>query len=205
MAVIYDVFVNDMKEIYSDDQGRKIFEFSIYNDFGSNITVNYTLDFGDGTNFTSSNINMSPVFSNDTLVYAEHVYPSEGNFTVSASIQSSQGTVANQSIEINVNKPNLRVSNLSVLNSTELRRVFEFRLQNNASITYTNITWQLNITSNSPINSTDTITLASNETMFVYVDYTYGQAGSHNITAIADYQNIHSESDENDNNMTITD
>lgn len=205
MAVLYDVFVNDLKEVYSDNQGRKIFGFSVYNDFGSNVTVNYTFDFGDSNRFTSNNFNMSSDISNETLVYVEHVYNSIGNFNVTTSIKSSQGSVANQTIQASVNKPNLRVSDLSILNSTGLSRVFEFEIQNNASVSYDNVTWQLNITSEQPLNSTQMISLTANETVFVYVYYLYSEAGSRNITATADYDGRHSEFNEIDNSIMLSD
>ena len=206
MSVLYDVFVNNLDEIYTDDTGKRIFEFSIYNDYGdNNITVNYTMDFGDGNSFNSSNFNMSPGINNETLVYAEHTYTGIGTYDVSVNIRSSGGSVSNQSIQVAIEKPNLRVYNLSVLNSSGLSRVFEFKIQNNSTKAYSNITWQLNISSDNPLNSTKLISLGANETIFVYAYYLYGESGSHNVTAAVDYDGRHHEFNETDNSVTITD
>lgn len=204
MAVLYDVFVNDLKVLHNDTQGRLVFEFSVYNDFGANVTVNYTINFGDGTNFTSSSFNMSPSVSNETLAYVEHTYQNIGTFVVNVTIKSSNGTVANQSITINAVKPNFRALNLTILNSTGLRRVFEFKIHNNATASYSNIDWQLNVSGDASLAGTG-INLTANETIFVYADYTYASVGSHNITATTDYLNRHSEYNETDNSVTISD
>jgi hypothetical protein len=90
-------------------------------------------------------------------------------------VKPSQGSVPNQIIQTSVTKPNLRITNLSILNSSGLGRTFEFKIQNNASISYSNISWQLNISSNNPLNSALNITLAQNETIFVYAYFLYSQ------------------------------
>lgn len=205
MSVLYDIFVNDLKKLYSDDQGRWVFEFSMFNDLSVNATVNWTMHFGDGNNVTSSSFVINPY--NESLVYVDYIYPKEGRFNVTVNIMSENGTVANQTMQINVSKPNLRATNLSVLDTNSTRRIFEIWINNNASAQYSNITWQLNATGsgNDPVSSLQTMTLASNETAFVYVDYVYSQLGSHDVNATVDYDGRHSESNETDNTKTIVD
>src|SRR3989344_2887689 len=204
MAVLYDVFVSDLSAIHVNLTGRHIFEFSIFNDLNSAINVTWNLTTGDGTVINGTqNISLGPY--NETLVYVEHFYTNPGTYTVNASITSTQGSVRSQAITITVDKYNLRAKNLTILNSAGLKRIFEFWIENNSTLGISDVYWKLNATNESEVSSVIPLTLAKNETAFIYVEYQYVNQGTQTVRAMVDPTNIYLEQNETDNTVTITD
>ncbi|MEK6860919.1 MAG: hypothetical protein AABY07_03015, partial [Nanoarchaeota archaeon] len=82
-----------------------------------------------------------------------------------------------------IGKP-LELVSLKLLNKTGLNATFEFVIENNRNTNLTGINWRLD-TGATNITSQNSFSLVFNETIFVYVEYTYPSAGSYGVIAEA--------------------
>lgn len=82
-----------------------------------------------------------------------------------------------------IGKP-LEVVSLKVLSQAGLNVTFEFGIENNRDTNLTGINWRLD-TGVANITSLNPISLAFNETTFVYVEYVYPSTGSYGVIAQA--------------------
>ncbi|MBI3037338.1 hypothetical protein HYY73_06355 [Candidatus Woesearchaeota archaeon] len=172
--------LSSLKVLYSN-LSEKVFEFAINNSGDNNISVNWTLNFGDG-NVVSSVQNANLNSSKSLLVYVQHNYSAQGDYSIAATAQGG-GLTASSSISTEVEY--LGVSNFSVINSSGSLRTFEAYIRNYMTVNMTNVSWSLN-TGNGIVSSTSPITLQPQEEAFVFVAYNYTSTGTFaaNFTAV---------------------
>lgn len=172
--------IANLLALYSN-QSQKVFEFIVNNSGDTNISINWTINFGDG-NVTNSLINSNLNFSKILPVYVQHNYSDQGDYSVTATAQGS-GSTASKSINTEVEY--LGVSNFSVINSSGSERTFEAFVKNYMAVSMTNVSWSLN-TGNGIVSSTSPITLQPQESSFVFVQYNYTATGTFavNLTAV---------------------
>ncbi|MBI2143999.1 hypothetical protein HYU17_02505 [Candidatus Woesearchaeota archaeon] len=166
-----DLSVTNLKILYSNLSG-KVFEFAVNNSGDNNVSVNWTINFGDG-NTASSVQNANLNSSKSLLVYVQHNYAAQGDYSVTATAQGS-GFTASSSIPVEVEY--LGVSNFSVLNSSGSLRTFEAYVRNYMAVNMTNVSWSLD-TGNGVVSSSSPITLQPQETALVFVAYNYTATG----------------------------
>ncbi len=152
----------------------------------------------------TNNLTLGPY--NETFLIIDYNYTAVGDFTLTAYANASSIKSNWQSISTNVIADNLKAFNLTVLNATgSLRRVFEFIIENNSTRILNNIYWNLTISNEAGVDSTVPITLDSNKTARIIVEYNYTNIEQHTITAKVDPANLYSnEANETDNNVTVT-
>lgn len=172
--------ITSLKVLYSN-LSEKVFEFAINNSGDSNISSNWTLSFGDG-NAVSSVQNANLNSSKSLFVYVQHNYAAQGDYSVTATAQGG-GLTATAIIPIEVEY--LGVSNFSVLNISGTERIFGASVRNYMYVPMVNVSWSLN-SGNGIVSSTSPITLQSQESSFVFVQYNYTATGTFaaNFTAV---------------------
>lgn len=118
------------------------------------------------------------------FVFVEYPYSTPDDYTLIATAKS--GTIhTTKYLEVET----LNLLNLSVIDSNETKRAFEFSINNTMSPnakSFNNITWSID-TGEANITSTTPVTLDASKHTFVYADYNYTNAG--NYTVIADATN----------------
>ena len=86
--------------------------------------------------------------------------------------------------------------NLSVVNESGSKRIFEFIIKNNLNTNLTNVNWTFDTKNSNVINNTISSIIQPSEQMFVYIDYNFTTAGTYNVNATAingslrDYRNL---------------
>ncbi|MFH1181751.1 MAG: hypothetical protein V1702_02230 [Candidatus Woesearchaeota archaeon] len=165
------LFVTGLNQIYSN-LSQKVFEF-VVNNTGDNITVNWSINFGDGTT-ANSVLNTSLSSGSSLFVYLQKNYSGQGHYTVNATAQGS-GSTASANIPIQVEY--LGVSNFSNISSNGSVRVFEATVKNYLGSNLSNVSWSLN-TGNGVVSSVIPSVLLPQERAFVFVEYNYTSAGS---------------------------
>gem|GEM_PF-6310023 len=205
LSILYNLTVTDLQDIYSNETGTKLYEFSIYNSLNSTQNnINWSLDLGDST-VINSNQNLSFGNYSEAFVFVEYDYNVTGNKTVISRVNSTNGLGNNETITVIIDGPNLKMESLSMLNSTGTQRIFEFLINNTGTTNLTSIDWQFNVTGETTINSTQTFNLTAKDFTFIYIDYNYSTGGQHNITAKTDRNNAITEVNETDNLLTLQD
>ncbi|MBI2549646.1 hypothetical protein HYV83_00505 [Candidatus Woesearchaeota archaeon] len=172
--------LSNLKVLYSN-LSERVFEFTINNSGDNNLSANWTLNLGDG-NVVSSTQNANLNSSKSLLVYVQHDYSAQGDYSVTATAQGG-GLTASSSIPAEVEY--LGVSNFSVINSSGSLRTFEAYVKNYMAVAMSNVSWSLN-TGNGIVSSTSPITLQPQETAFVFAKYNYTATGTFaaNFTAV---------------------
>ena len=128
----------------------------------------------------------------NTTILVDFTYNQTGEYNV---VASATDGINQDSESTTINIPDLEVMELSVLNSSNRRRVFEFLVKNYLSTSLSNVTWNIKFGDGNNLNNTD-IVLQPLENMSVYVDYTYATANTYVVNASAvnstlkGYQNI---------------
>ncbi len=160
-----------------------IFEIQAKNNLGDNITnVNWSLTTGDGfiINSTSPFTSIKP---NETVfIFVNYDYGKSGTFSLTASV--TNGTYSD-SKSITLDVKHIEAFNLSVVNESNTKRIFEFIIKNNLNTNLTNVNWTFDTNNSYVINGTITSILKPDEQMFVYIDYNFTTAGTFNVNATA--------------------
>lgn len=181
----------------------RIFEFRVLNNMNENITgLNWTLNTGESIINGNSPVTLKP--QETAFVFVNYNYTNSGNYVVNAS--ATNGTLYDDktlSITVNASDYDIKLYNLTILNSSGTERMFEFLIQNTGSLNLTNIEWNMTVTGEAGVNGTQALNLTVNEIARVLVNYNYTTGGVHNVTAKADPSNIINENKENDNEETI--
>lgn len=174
------ISIKDLKQLYSN-LSQKVFEFNLTNNADRNVSVNWTIDFGDG-NVVNSILTSNISFGKGMLAYVQHDYSNQGDYKILVTAQDGS-TIVSSKIDIEVEY--LGVSNFSVLNSSGTGRTFEAYVKNYMAVNMTNVSWSLN-TGNGVVSSTSPMTLQPQESAFVFVTYNYTATGSFgsNFTAV---------------------
>ena len=158
-----------------------IFGFNINNTGGSIMSgINWSLDTGQGTITANNLISLQP--NESVFVFTIYNYSSTGDYTVTA---SATNKTYSDSETITIDVPDIEVSNLTVLNESGNKRIFEFIIENELSTNLTNVSWIFDTRNYNIINSTSTVILQPNEEMFVYIDYNFTTTGTFNVNATA--------------------
>ena len=90
----------------------------------------------------------------------------------------------------------IQAYNLSILNESETKRIFEFVINNALNNNLTNVSWTFDTKNGDVINSTSNAILQPSEQIFVYIDYNFTSTGTFNVNASAingtliDYRNL---------------
>ncbi|MFH1592202.1 MAG: DNRLRE domain-containing protein [Candidatus Woesearchaeota archaeon] len=100
--------------------------------------------------------------------------------------KTSDMSISNKTNEINITIQAQQIQSELLTNLTEIHqdgnlRVFRFIIQNVPGLT-SGFTWELN-TGESTIESTESISLNTNETAFTYAEYNYASGGNYDVTA----------------------
>lgn len=169
-----------------------VFGFSVNNTGTVNLSnINWSLNTWSETITANELFGLKP--NESIFVFAEYQYPTGGEFNVIAS--ATDGTNSDsESLPVNVKA--MEVSNLSVLNISGTKAIFEFIIGNRLSTNLTNVSWAFDTRNSNVINSTMTTILQPSEQMFVYIEYNFTTTGTFNVNAsarngsLSDYRNL---------------
>jgi hypothetical protein len=175
-----DINVYDLS-LLNQNSTLIIFGFSI-NNTGNNLMsgINWSLDTGQETISANTLFSLQP--NESIFVFASYNYTATGDYTVTASA-TNKTHIDSESITIDI--PDIEVSNLTVLNESETKRIFEFVIENMLSTNLTNVSWVFDTKNSNVINSISTVILQPNEKMFVYLGYNFTTNGIFNVNATA--------------------
>jgi hypothetical protein len=135
---------------------------------------------------------------------------SAGTYKIEVTVSDGWETVSHEwtlTVKQTGDLPDLKVSNLVVIwppnpKAGEITS-FEFKIKNVGNKKAENVKFRL-LTGESNKNSQQGITLDLGEEIYVAYDHTYNNPGTHTVTAIVDPDDQISESNENNNQMSIT-
>ncbi len=165
------------------DATNVIFEIQTQNNLLENLAnMNWSLTAGNGQIINSTQ-QFSSIKSNETVfIFVNYDYGAQGTFSPIAAV--TNGTYSDtKTIAINVK--HIEAYNLSVLNESETKRIFEFIIRNSLSTNLTGVNWTLDTKNSYVINSTSSILLQPSEELFIYLDYNFSTTGAFNINATA--------------------
>ncbi len=174
-----------------------VFEIQAKNNLEINLSnVNWSLATGDGT-VIDSVTNFSRMQPNETVfVFVNYDYGDSGTFNPVAYVANS---TYSDSKSITLDIKHIEVYNLSIVNESESKRMFELVIKNNLNNNLTAINWTFDTKNGNVINSTMNSLLQSNELMYVYIDYNFTSAGTFNTNATARNGSL-----SNSRNLTIS-
>ncbi len=166
----------------ADAQGNKrIFEFAV-NNYGESNLSGFSWNLNTGIDVINSNLLYNLAVNESIFVFNEYNYSRTGDFMVTASANDGISQ-ASESIFIDIE--DIELSNLSVLNESGTKKIFEFVIENKLSTNLTNVSWVFDTKNSNVINGTKTTTLQPNEEMFIYIDYNFTTTGTYNVNASA--------------------
>ncbi|MDP3766288.1 MAG: hypothetical protein Q8R04_07285, partial [Nanoarchaeota archaeon] len=167
----------------STDITKVIFEIQAKNKLENNLTnLNWSLTTGNGEiiNSTSPFNSIKP---NETVfIFANYDYGRTGTFNPTISVTNGTNS---DSKSIIIDVKHIESSNLSVVNESGSKMIFELIIINFLSNNLTGINWTFDTKNSNIINSTINTTLQSSEQIFVYIDYNFTTAGTYNVNATA--------------------
>jgi len=186
----------------------RIFEFIINNT--GNVTlgnISWQLSTGNSLINSTKNITLAPMET--VFVYVAHDYVNQGNYTANVTV-SAPGfdKIISSNINISigvVSTENLILTNFTNISSSGSSRVFEFFIKHDGVTSIGNIYWNMTVSGEAGVKSTLPITLAKNETAFVYVKYNYTTGGPYTLNVTVDPANLLEEYNETDNSIVIND
>ncbi len=184
-----DLFIDDFIEIFANGTAR-IFSFRVTSNKAQNVSINWTIDLGDGT-VVNSNTNTTLLPDETAYVYTKHVYSAEGTYNLKA---TANGEGSSESKNITTNIKSVDITNLGVINVSSTKRTFEFIATNLMSDNLSAVGWSFDTGNGFKFNSSSNITLVPVEGFSVFVDYDYGTIGSFVVNAsarnnsVADYR-----------------
>ena len=107
-----------------------------------------------------------------------YIYP-----TIVGRFKPTDSNSDSESLSVNVKA--IEVSNLSALNISGTKAIFEFIIENKLSTNLTNVSWIFDTKNSYVINSTITTTMQPTEQMFVYIQHNFTSTGTFNVNASA--------------------
>lgn len=176
-----------------------IFEIQARNNLESNLTnINWSLTTGNDMTINSAN-SFTTIKPNETVfIFVNYDYGKSGTFNPIASV--TNGTYSD-SRSITINVKHLEAFNLSVVNESGSKRIFEVIIKNNLNNNLTGVNWTFDTKNSNVINSTSTAILQPSEQMFIYIDYNFTATGTFNANATAINNTL---SDSKNFTLTIT-
>jgi len=181
------VGVGDMAITSFDDLSvavtNVIFEIQAENNLLVNLTnLNWSLTAGDGVIINSTQ-QFSSVKPNETVfIFVNYDYGKSGTFSPTAT--ATNGTYSD-SKTITLDVKHIEAFNLSVVNESGSKRIFEFIIKNSLNTNLTQVNWSFDTKNSNIINGTASSVLQPAEQMFVYIDYNFTAAGTFNVNATA--------------------
>jgi hypothetical protein len=140
--------------------------------------ISWILKTGKDDIVSSENIGLQA--GESIIVTVEYDYAGYGNYLVNATAYSAN-MIDSEAIIVKA----LNLSKLAVLNSSQNRKVFEFRIRNQASSNFSNLNWSIDFGDSSSESNIETIVLVPNEEIFVIVEHDYATSGSYVVNASA--------------------
>jgi len=165
------------------DISKVIFEIQAQNNLLENLSnLNWSLTTGNGKIINSTS-QFSSIKSNETVfIFIQYDYGASGTFSPVATI--TNGTYSD-SKTITIDVKHIEAFNLSVVNESGTKRIFEFIIKNNLNTNLTNVNWTFDTKDSNVINATSNSILQPSEQMFVYIDYNFTATGTFNVNATA--------------------
>ena len=167
----------------SIDITKAVLEIQAKNNLLQNLTnVNWSLATGDGTIINSTG-QFASILPNETVfIFVNYDFGASGAYSLVASVTNQ---TYSDSKTLNLDIKHLEAFNLSVVNESGSKRIFEFIIKNNLATNLTGVNWTFDTKNSNVINSTITSTLQPSEQIFVYIDYNFTTAGTYNANATA--------------------
>ncbi|MBI2672974.1 hypothetical protein HYX19_01830, partial [Candidatus Woesearchaeota archaeon] len=162
----------------SQNFSRFIFEYRIINAYGNNNSAS-NWSFDTNGQVITSNLGTILNTSENVMVFIDYNYTSYGSFMVTVSGIPEQYT---KPASITVDNKKLELNSLQLL-SNNLTSVTEFIIKNKFNVNISDVSWVYRPNNITVTNSTQNSNLIANETVLVYVQYTYNTSGSYIINA----------------------
>lgn len=179
--------VGDLAIINFDDLNmdisKVIFEIQAQSNLLENLTsLNWSLTTGNGQTINSTSL-FSPIRPNETIfMFIAYDYGASGTFSPIATVTN---TTYSDSRTITIDVQHIEAYNLSVVNESETKRIFEFIVKNNLNTNLTNVNWTFDTKNSNVINATSLAVLQPSEIMFIYLDYNFTSSNTFNTNATA--------------------
>ena len=179
-VTVSNIDLYNLSQLY-EDKTLRLFEFYIKN------LGNYTLtDINWSSNTGLETISAKELISlqgNETaIVLFQYNYTQTGDYQITASATDSKSA---DEETINIDVEDIEASNLSILNISDTKAIFEFWITNYLAVSLTNISFQFDTDDGSIINSTKNINLTQDESIFIYLEYSFTSPGTYNVNATA--------------------
>ena len=169
-------------EVLNEDGTRVVFEIDAQNVLTDTLTgLNWSLDDGNGQTL-NSNQNFTLAGNETIFIFVEHDYSNGGQFESTATVSNADYS---DSSSINFEVKHLEAENLSVLNQTGTKIIFEFIMKNYLNTNITNASFSFDTKNSNVINSTIPIQLQPDEEIFIYLEEDFGVSGTFNVNATA--------------------
>jgi len=165
------------------DIANVIFEIQAQNNLLQNLTnLNWSLTTADG-NIINSTQQFSSIQPNETIfIFVNYDYGRTGTFNPIASVTNQ---TYSDSKTITLDIKHIQAYNLSVVNESGSKRIFEFIIKNSLNTNLTGVNWTFDTKHSNVINNTATSVLQPSEQMFIYIDYNFTSSGTFNVNATA--------------------
>src|SRR3989344_8902378 len=165
------------------DIANVIFEIQAQNNLLQNLTnLNWSLTTADG-NIINSTQQFSSIQPNETIfIFVTYDYGRTGTFNPIASVTNQ---TYSDSKTITLDIKHIQAYNLSVVNESGSKRIFEFIIKNSLNTNLTGVNWTFDTKHSNVINNTATSVLQPSEQMFIYIDYNFTSSGTFNVNATA--------------------
>ncbi|MFH0831877.1 MAG: S8 family serine peptidase [archaeon] len=172
--------------VINSNSTLKVFEFWI-NNTGLTNNVSWILNTGESNITSSQNITLQ---TNESVhVIVEYNYTATGQYTVTATATS--GNVSDSST-LNILVGGLLVTEINDLDTGNIGKVFEFKINNTGAANMTSINWSFD-TGEDVIYASNLVDLETGEEAFVYIGYNYSSLANRLVNATAfNANNIHS-------------
>ena len=175
-----DIKVYDLT-LLNQNSTASVFGFNINNTGSFNMSgINWSLNTGQETISASSLISLEP--NESIFVFASYNYTTTGEYIVTASA-TNKTNMDSETFLIDI--PDIEVSNLTVLNESGNKRIFEIIIENTLLINLTNVNWTFDTNNGFVINATNNVILQPSEQLFIYLDYNFTATGTFNLNATA--------------------
>ena len=160
-----------------------IFGIQAQNNLLVNLTnLNWSLTTGDGFIINSTQ-QFTSIKPNETVfIFVNYDYGKSGTFNPIADVTN---VTYSDSKAITIDIKHIGAFNLTVVNESGSKRIFEFIIKNNLNNNLTGVNWTFDTKNSNVINATSNSILQPSEQMFIYIDYNFTTTGTFNVNATA--------------------
>lgn len=169
-------------------------EIQAHNNLENNLTnLNWSLAAGDGVTINSTTPFTSIKPNETVFVFVNYDYGASGLYNPKAEITNGTYTDSKSLI---LNIKHIQAYNLTIVNESGSKRIFEFIMKNSLNSNLTDVNWSLDTKNSNVINGTILTALQPTEQIYVYIDYNFTTTGTFNTNATArngtliDYRNL---------------